>query len=198
MFCELEQIELKVNTCPVRCAYRLSNGQCGYQELTAEDVTVQKIAELRGHKVYRVKAQAASSKTMIQLGIMMDRYADYIRDPSNAERANNPGVVSSKNVLVTSGSKNLTKKMRDENTVPAEFFRRIPETESLGMIDREDNRQSVVNTNVGNVSTKLSRLFNLTEDQQRAFWSEEKFARWSKRTKVEFSLHDVRQALVSV
>src|SRR6476620_1771628 len=80
MFCPLESLELKTETCPARtCIYKSQAGKCGHEELTGDNVTVYDIAEIRGEKPYKVKSAAASGKQANTLGVTVARYADFIR-----------------------------------------------------------------------------------------------------------------------
>ena len=80
MWCPLESIELKTDTCTARtCMYKGQGGRCGHAELTGDNVTVYDIAEIRGEKPYKVKSAAASGKQAITVGVTISRYADYIK-----------------------------------------------------------------------------------------------------------------------
>jgi hypothetical protein len=81
MFCPLEHIEMRVETCPARsCIYKASGGACAYEKLTKEDVSVFDIAEVRAEKPYKIKSSAASGKQAIVTGVTISKYADYIRE----------------------------------------------------------------------------------------------------------------------
>lgn len=81
MFCPLESLELKVDTCPVsKCMYKGLGGKCCHDVLTAEGVTVVQIALVRGEKAYKIKSQAASSKHAITLGLTIAKYVEFIKD----------------------------------------------------------------------------------------------------------------------
>ncbi len=80
MFCPLEQIELTVSTCPVKCCYRRANGQCGFSELTDEDLDPKTIALVRNEKTYKVKSAIARGTRSIKIGLAIDRYADFVKN----------------------------------------------------------------------------------------------------------------------
>lgn len=87
MFCYLENIELSINHCPVPCIYRNQNSQCSYQALTPDtdendteaSVTVQTISDVKGIKLYKAKAETATAKLQIKIGLAILRYSDYIK-----------------------------------------------------------------------------------------------------------------------
>lgn len=81
MFCPIESVELKTESCPARtCIYKGQAGKCGHADLTGDNVTVYDIAEIRGEKPYKVKSAAASGKQSITVGVTIGRYADYVRN----------------------------------------------------------------------------------------------------------------------
>lgn len=81
MFCPLELVEIKTETCPVkRCMYKGNNGKCFHDELTIDTVSVIDIAEARQEKPYKIKSAAYTGKQAITVGVTIGRYADYIRD----------------------------------------------------------------------------------------------------------------------
>ena len=80
MFCNLAQIELKVQICPVMCLYRTQLMKCGFSELTDEAVDAQDISQLMGKKSYKVKSHVSSGKNMISLGVVIDRYSSWVRE----------------------------------------------------------------------------------------------------------------------
>lgn len=81
MFCPIESIEMKVETCPARsCIYKGVGGKCCHENLTSDGVGVLEIAEARGEKPYKVKSSAASGKQAITIGVTVSRYADFIRE----------------------------------------------------------------------------------------------------------------------
>jgi hypothetical protein len=87
MFCYLEQIELKVTACPVKCIYRDKAKSCGYRSLTPDvdqkentiQVTTQKISSVKGVKLYSVKAEAARAKAAIKTGLLILGYTEFIK-----------------------------------------------------------------------------------------------------------------------
>ncbi len=81
MFCPIEQIELKTNACPVpKCIYRGPGGSCLHDRLSGEPVDVRVLSEMKAEKVYRVRASVQEAKSRIQIGTIILRYSDYIRD----------------------------------------------------------------------------------------------------------------------
>ena len=81
VFCPIVKTELNVQTCPAKsCIYKGIGGSCNHEVLTADEVSIQDIADARQEKAYKVKAQAATSKQMITTGLIINRYADYIKD----------------------------------------------------------------------------------------------------------------------
>jgi len=81
MFCELAQVELKVENCPIaQCMYRAPNGGCAYARLTADDVDVHAISSVTGRKVYKLKSQGAAAKELIEIGLAIDSYAEYVKE----------------------------------------------------------------------------------------------------------------------
>lgn len=80
MFCPLESVELKVNTCPVSvCMYKGVGGTCCHAQLTSESVSIVHIAAVRGEKSYKIKGQAASSKQAVTMGLTIARYAEFVK-----------------------------------------------------------------------------------------------------------------------
>lgn len=166
MFCALENLHLSVETCPVPCMYRAHEGTCAYEELTDEQVDAQTLSRVTGKKVYKIKAMAAAAKQMIEIGTVIDRYSDFIKE-----------------------------------TVP-----RLPNQNTLKLVDKEMVERylanvaegKVVNTSEGSgVALRLKRGFNLSDNQQSEFWSEERFSKWSKRSGTSVSLREMRQALIA-
>lgn len=81
MFCPLEKLELKVNTCPTRnCIYKGVGGSCNYELLTKENVSIKEIAGVRQKKPYKVQAMATTAKQAVILGATLMSYADYVKD----------------------------------------------------------------------------------------------------------------------
>ena len=81
MFCPIEQIELKTTACPVpKCIYRGPGGSCLHDRLSGEPVDVRVLSEMKAEKVYRVRASVQEAKSRIQIGTIILRYSDYIRD----------------------------------------------------------------------------------------------------------------------
>jgi paraquat-inducible protein B len=167
MFCEIERVELRIDTCPVRCMYKAANGKCSFTKLSDEDVDVITISQLTGRKVYKLKAQASSAKQMIEIGLAIDRYCDYIRDtvPKAHEQ--------------TMNVKSMAFRVLNSNL--------SAEAEAVNGIESSSG-----------VASRLKRVFNLTPNQQEAFWSESKFLNWSKRSGSSVTLRDMRQALISI
>lgn len=88
MFCPIEQIELTVSVCPARkCSYKKPNGQCGYSELTEDQVDIRTLAEAKNEKPYKVKAMVGKAVKDIKMGLAIDRYAEYVKSsfPREAE-----------------------------------------------------------------------------------------------------------------
>jgi hypothetical protein len=80
MFCPLETIEMRVDTCPAKaCMYKGVGGQCKHAELTSDTIGILDIADVRGEKPYKVKSAAASAKQAITVGVTIGRYADFIK-----------------------------------------------------------------------------------------------------------------------
>lgn len=102
MFCGLEQIELKVSVCPVKCQYKSVVGGCAFTELTADEVDVQTIAVVRNLKPYKVKAEAMLAKRAISIGLAIDKYADYIKE--SFPRPKGTSTLQSAQVVNTRGS----------------------------------------------------------------------------------------------
>ena len=82
MFCPLERVELSIDHCPVTsCVYRSNLGQCSYDMLTADTgVTAIEVAQAKQVKLYKVKSSINTAKQSIEIGIILDRYADYIKE----------------------------------------------------------------------------------------------------------------------
>ena len=81
MFCPIEQIELKTTACPVpKCIYHGPGGSCLHDRLSGEPVDVRVLSEMKAEKVYRVRALVQEAKSRIQIGTIILRYSDYIRD----------------------------------------------------------------------------------------------------------------------
>lgn len=81
MFCPLERIELKTNTCPIsKCMYKDTIGQCQHDLLTTDHVSAQEIADVKQLKLYKVKADASQAKEMITKGLIANRYSDFVKD----------------------------------------------------------------------------------------------------------------------
>lgn len=81
MFCPIEQIELKTTACPVpKCIYRGPGGSCLHDRLSGEPVDVRVLSEMKAEKIYRVRASVQEAKSRIQIGTIILRYSDYIRD----------------------------------------------------------------------------------------------------------------------
>ena len=79
MYCGLEHIELTVSICPVKCCYKGSTGQCNFQELTDEKLEPRTVALIKNEKTYKVRQAAAAGARSIKIGLMVDRYADFIK-----------------------------------------------------------------------------------------------------------------------
>ncbi len=81
MFCPIEQLELKTTACPVpKCIYRGPGGSCLHDRLSGEPVDVRVLSEMKAEKIYRVRASVQEAKSRIQIGTIILRYSDYIRD----------------------------------------------------------------------------------------------------------------------
>lgn len=81
MFCPIVKIELKVDSCPTeRCIYKGVGGRCNYERLTSDTVDVAAIAEVRQQKTYLVKSAANSAKQQVKLGMIVMKYANFVRE----------------------------------------------------------------------------------------------------------------------
>lgn len=81
MFCPLEKIELRVQTCPAKqCMYQGVGGSCHYEKLTADEVDLQDIAAARSQKLYVVRTHMAAAKASVTLGVTLIKYTDFIKD----------------------------------------------------------------------------------------------------------------------
>lgn len=92
MFCPIVKLDLKVNSCPARdCMYKAAGGGCSYEKLTADEVTLQDVAEAKAVKLYKAKAITAAAKVEIETGIIAMRYAEYVAESyPNLSRASPP------------------------------------------------------------------------------------------------------------
>lgn len=155
MYCPLEQIHLTVETCPItRCIYRDQQGQCQHKRLTqrtgdgtTEGVTAETIADVKGQKLYKVKVDSQSGKHNLSVGLIIDKYVDYVINSFPSQPVN----------------------------------KEVP-----------DNEQPV--------AFVLRKIFCLTVDQQRMFWSKVRFDEWCSRQRVgmEISLTEVYQVLKEI
>lgn len=82
MFCPLEQIELRTSTCVVNgCMYKGSAGSCEYDKLAeARNLSTSEIAEIKQVKMYKVKAWSNTARQNIEIGLIVDRYSEYVKD----------------------------------------------------------------------------------------------------------------------
>lgn len=80
IFCELEQVELRVDICPIACMYRAANGTCAHNALTDDQVDVATLSKVNGKKVYKLKTMGAAAKQLIEIGLAIDSYAEYIKE----------------------------------------------------------------------------------------------------------------------
>ena len=81
MFCPLERVELKVETCPARrCMYKGVGGTCNHGELTGDDVNVKMIADVRQKKPYKIQTMAATAKQAVIQATVVLQYSDYIKN----------------------------------------------------------------------------------------------------------------------
>jgi hypothetical protein len=81
VFCPIEKLELKVNTCPAcGCIYKGVGGACHFTTLTKENVGVKDIAAARQKKPYMVQTMASTAKHSVTLGATLLSYAQYIKD----------------------------------------------------------------------------------------------------------------------
>jgi hypothetical protein len=127
------------------------------------------VGKVTGKKVYKLKSIGAAAKHMIEIGLAIDRYADYIKD------------------LVPK----LEPKLESNPDIP-EYSGTLSITNTLSTVQ-------TVNTNESSgVSIRLKRGFNLSDNQQEEFWSEARFSNWSKRSGTSVNLRDMRQALISI
>jgi hypothetical protein len=82
IFCPLEKVEINLDKCPIhRCIYQGHKGKCAYSTLTAdneEHVTAAVIAEVKDIKVHLVKEEATTARARLTLGMLIDKYAEYI------------------------------------------------------------------------------------------------------------------------
>jgi hypothetical protein len=60
--------------------YRGQLGQCCHAELNKDKLTVEELAAIRGKKVYLMKAEVSASKTAIVTGMVILKYASYIKE----------------------------------------------------------------------------------------------------------------------
>lgn len=109
MFCPLERLELKVDTCPVKtCMYKGLGGTCYYQTLTKDGVSTKDIAEARQKKPYKVQTMAMTAKQSVILGATILSYADYVKDSFPNAGKNNQTVNNSDGSNSNQVSKVLT------------------------------------------------------------------------------------------
>lgn len=81
MFCPLTRIEIKTDYCPAKtCMYKDHKSGCAHDELTKEGLTVVEVAEIKGIKPYKVKADASLAKDMLSKGMVILKYGDFIKD----------------------------------------------------------------------------------------------------------------------
>jgi hypothetical protein len=136
--------------------YRAANGSCAHDALTSDQVDVVTLSRVNGKKVYKLKTIGAAAKQLIEIGLAIDSYAEYIKEV-------------------------------------------VPKNDRSSA-ENEDEAAQVVNRNEGSsgVTNRLKNLFNLTDNQRREFWSEDRFSKWSKRMGTQVTLRDMRQALISI
>lgn len=173
MFCGIEMIELTVDTCPVGCCYRLSNGQCGFSEFTEDSVDPRLLAVRKNEKVYKVKAEITQGQRAIRLGIAVDNYADFVKASfGRKDEQKSTGSPKKKKRISIEGGHSDVKNVH-------------PEVE-------------VVNTFDSHVSKVLRTVFGLADNQQREFWSEDRYTRWASRTGSAYTLDDIRESLANI
>lgn len=81
MFCPIEQLELKVDSCPIpRCIYHSRSGSCLHDKLAGESTDVKVLADMRAEKAYRVRTTVQEARARIQIGTILLQYSEYIRD----------------------------------------------------------------------------------------------------------------------
>lgn len=152
MFCALEQIELTVSTCPAKkCMYKTATGDCGFSQLTEDNITPAAIAIIKGQKPYKVKSAIKSSVSKIKIGLAIDRYSDFVRSSFPARRP-------------------------------------VPVAEEAEVVNEIDSH----------VRKVLRRVFGLADNQQKEFWSQERYEAWALRTGTAFQLTDIRESLADI
>jgi hypothetical protein len=78
MYCPLEEIELKTDTCPAKCIYRKSSGKCAHNELAFnEELNIDAIAEILEIEVEIVKEEARKGMKRVQAALAADAYIAY-------------------------------------------------------------------------------------------------------------------------
>jgi hypothetical protein len=92
VFCPIAKIELKVESCPTQsCPYKGVGGSCNYERLTSDAVDVHTIAEVRQQKTYVVKSAANTAKQQVKLGLIIMKYANFIKDSFPERTVNKTG-----------------------------------------------------------------------------------------------------------
>jgi hypothetical protein len=75
MFCPLEDAELETSTCPVRCIYRDSCGDCCYDALAGkEDLSIDDIASVLSVNVQSIQTKAYAAVRRIQTVLVLDAF----------------------------------------------------------------------------------------------------------------------------
>lgn len=168
--------------------YRSQTGACNYEEMTEDVIDVTKLATMSGKKVYKVKAHVSAAKNRIEIGMAIDQYCDWLRT----------------NDLLSASTPIEKEKIPFVRTIQISENATI-EIDSAQTVVVRRNPSDVVNEDVSYGSIKSSRpsqilesVFGLTEEQQKDFWSSDKFMKWKATTKSGLTLNDFQQSLTSI
>ena len=78
VFCPLEEIELSVEKCPVRCMYRCSSGLCAHADLAYDEtLTPEKISEILGVPLKDTQIEIQRATQRIRVALVAEAYIGY-------------------------------------------------------------------------------------------------------------------------